>query len=461
MLKIPLNKILLELAKRKLRKDVSILDTNFKYQTEFINDPAKLKVLFCTRRAAKSYTLGLHLIKEAMETSGVSCLYIGLTRDSAKRIMWKDILKDINKKKKLGIKFNESALTATLPNGSIIYLIGVDSNEDEKNKALGQKYKLAVIDEGASFTIDLRELIYGILKPAMTDLRGTICIAGTSGNLAKGLFYDITTSNEPGWKLYKWSALDNPYQVVQWQEELDDIALNRPLFMETTIFKQWYLNLWVIDDSKLVYKFTEARNRFKVLPIHRRGDWTYVLGVDLGYDDDSAFTVMTYHTSDKTLFILETFKQKHMDITDVATKIKSFQSKYDISKVIVDGSAKQAVQEMQNRHGITLDAADKIGKTDFIEIMNAEFVQGNIKLSDNCTPLVEEYSGLIWNDRSSRREEHPSCPNHLCDSTLYAWRYCYQYMSKAPLIKPRAGTKEWYEDQERLMLESALDFQNR
>jgi len=32
------------------------------------------------------------------------------------------------------IRFNESELSARFPNGSVIYLVGADSNEDERQK---------------------------------------------------------------------------------------------------------------------------------------------------------------------------------------------------------------------------------------------------------------------------------------------------------------------------------------
>jgi hypothetical protein len=37
-----------------------------------------------------------------------------------------------------------------------------------------------------------------------------------------------------------------------------------------------------------------------------------------------------------------------------------------------------------------------------------------------AAPLIDEYSQLIWDDRSQRREEHPGCANHCCfvDGTL-------------------------------------------
>lgn len=433
-----------------------ILDDFFPKQLEFIEDPARLKALFCTRRAAKSYTAGLHLVQDALNTDACNCLYLGLTRMSAKGIIWKDVLKIIDDKNELGIKFNHSELTATMKNGSVIYVTGADADEDEMEKLLGKKYKTVIIDEAASFSIDLRRMIYGILKPATIDLGGTICVMGTSGNLTKGLFFDITKSVEPGWKLWEWSAHDNPYVARQWQEELDDIATNRPLFMQTALFKQWYLNQWVIDTDKLVYKFNADRNLAAVKPHYSRGEWSYVLGVDLGYEDASAFALCAFHEFDKTLYVLNTIKKSKMDITDVAQKIKAFQSSFPIFKVIIDGANKQAVEEIQKRHGIALHSADKIGKSDFIEIMNAELIQGHIKLlKGQCDPLIDEWKNLIWDEKSAVKKEHAICENHLADAALYAWRYCYQFLSEKPKDQPNMKSKDqWLKHTEKLMEES-------
>lgn len=424
---------LLYFAYLQRKRRVQLLDSNFPHQTNFVNDPARLKALFCTRRAAKSYTGGLCLVSSAIGEPSVNCLYIGLTRMSAEGIIWKDVIKDINKRHELGMGFNGSKLTATLPNESTIYVTGADADDDEMEKLLGKKYKCVVIDEVASFKRDLRRLIYGILKPATVDNGGTICLMGTSGNLTKGLFYDITNNKEPGWKLFEWTAHDNPHVAKQWQEELDDIALNRPLFMQTPLFKQWYLNQWVVDDDARVYKFDSSRNLYSALPHYSRGAWSYVLGVDLGYEDASAFVLCAFHEHDKILYIVETFKKIKMDITDVAEKIKAFGTRYDIFRVVVDGANKQAVEEIRKRHGIALHAADKTGKSDFIEIMNAELIQARIKIYEPAsTELVNEWLGLIWDDKSVKRQEHPNCENHLADAALYAWRYCYQFLSEQP-----------------------------
>ena len=434
-------------------------DPNFTKQNEFLDDPARLKAGFCTRRGAKSYTGGIGLIEAALNNESVNCLYLGLTRQSAKGIVWKDVLKDINRRKAAGLHFNETELTATAKNGSIIYVTGVDADEDEMEKLLGKKYKRIVIDEAASFSINLRKLIYGILKPTTIDQGGDIWLMGTSGDLTQGLFFDITNGNEPGWKLFTWTAKDNPHVAKQWEEELEDIRKNRPHFMSTPLFRQWYLNEWVIDTEKLCYKFDSNRNKFNTLP-KPLAPWQYVLGVDLGYSPDpSAFVLCAFNEHDPNLYIVETFKKLEMDVTDVAEQIKLFQRRYDIFKVVIDGANKQAVEEIQRRHGIALTAAEKTGKADFIQIMNAEYQAGKILLASHLMDLPEEYSKLIWaldGDKISLpRKENPNCSNHLADAALYAWRFCYQYLS-APKKNPIkiSNKMQWIKHTEDLMNEA-------
>src|SRR5690349_45800 len=90
--------ILEEIVDRNKKVSFDFEKDSFSNQLDFINDPAKLKAAFCTRRAAKSFSGALYLIKEALGTSGVSCLFIALTRASAENILWKDCLKVINRK---------------------------------------------------------------------------------------------------------------------------------------------------------------------------------------------------------------------------------------------------------------------------------------------------------------------------------------------------------------------------
>ncbi len=444
-------RVLQELLRRQQSR-VYLLDQDFKKQNDFIRDPAKLKAALCTRRAGKSYGAGLYLFEEALANPGVSCLYIALTRDSAKKIMVKDVLNPINRKFKIGARLNKTDLTYTCKNESVIYLLGADADEDEKEKLLGQKYKIVVIDESASYSVDLRDMVYRILKPAMADLMGTIVMIGTPGNVTRGLYFDITTGVEKGWSVHKWSALDNPHIADLIRDEMNELIANNPAIVETPLWKQMYLGEWFIDTDKLVYKYSDLRNRALDLPaLKGKAEWRYVLGVDLGFEDASAFSVCAYNDYETTLYIAHTFKKSKMDITDVANKIKELQKTYPIHEFIVDGANKQAVEEIKKRHGIPLKAAEKQGKADFIEIMNSEMIQGKIKVvaSGDEGGLVEEWQSLVWDEKSDKRVENPACPNHLSDATLYPWRYCYNYLSQRFTEKPEptseAAVDEFWE----------------
>ena len=459
-------KALLEMtARRKAAMVVDKLDILndsdvFEQQRQFITDTSKLKALFCTRRSAKSFTAGLYLVQQALANPGCNCLFIGLTRASAKAIIWKDILRVLDRKHKLGARPNQTDLTMTLPNGSVIAVTGVDADQDEMNKLLGRKYRLVCIDEASMYTIDLRNLVYGVLGPAMTDPsatgeRGTICLMGTASDFPRGLFFDVTTKAEPGWRLFEWTAHDNPHVAKQWAEALDDIRVNRPLYMETPQFKQWYLNQWVVDEEKLVYRFHPNRNLFKQLPHLSTDGWSYVMGIDTGWEDDNAIVLTAYHVNDPNLYVLKTFSQKKMTFDQVADKIQEYMRDpvYAPHKIFIDGANKQGVESMRQRSNIPFEFADKQDKVTFIELCNADLVQGKIKILDNDEnrPLWQEMGSLVWVTDGDKikypKKEHPALPNHRTDAFLYAWRNGYHYHSAPAEKKVAIGSPEWYTQQ--------------
>jgi phage terminase large subunit len=438
------------------RHPKDIFDPSFPQQWNFVKDPAKLKALFCTRRAAKSFTAGLYMVYEALMNPGCNILFVGLTRDTAKNIVWKNILKVLDRKHKLNARFNQADLTMTLPNGSTIKITGVDTDEDEMNKLLGGKYRLVCIDEASMYTIDVRNLVYGILKPAVNDPndrgdRGTIILTGTASNFSRGLFFDITKGIEPGWSLHKWTTFDNPYQAKTWREELDEIKVQRPLYMETPQYRQWYLNEWVVDEDKLVYRFNHDRNLYSTMPKQLKADgFTFVLGVDTGWEDDNAFVLCCYHENDPNLYVIKTYNQNKMTFDQVVAKINEFMADPYCapSKVIIDGANKQGVESMRIRSKIPFEFADKQGKVDFIEMLNADLIQGKIKIHQSCQALQNEMMSLVWKTNGNTiilpKKEHPSLPNHLCDAFLYAWRNGYHYHSTPATKVAPVGSKEWY-----------------
>lgn len=449
--------ILQELVRRN--KPLALLNETFEPQRKLIEDKSTLKAALCTRRSGKSVAAGLYLLREGLLTPGVSILYIALTRESAKRIMYKDVIKHLDKRFLLDLRYNETTLTVTFPNGSILYLLGMDSSPDEAEKALGQKFKLVVIDEAASFKQNLKHIVYSVLKPAVADYRGTILMIGTPGNNLNNLFYDVTSGKEPGWSVHKWTAFDNPYIKDAWKEEIDQLLSANPLIVQTPIYRQMYLGEWVIDTSKLVYKYNRDINLIDEIE-GNQNEYLWILGVDLGYDDDTSFVVCGYRANDPTLYIVETAKHPGLIVERVAHFINHYVHRYNPFRMVIDGANKQVVEELKQRYQLPLISADKAGKADYIELMNSDFITGKIKLMRHATePLQKEYENLIWDD-TPKKQEHPLCPNHAADAALYAWRHTYNYTEKPKAIaipKPEEKKIEEWEEQQSELLERQLN----
>ena len=419
---------------------------NFQKQNDFVNSKATRIIAQCTRRAGKSYGVGKKLFKEASENPNVNVLYIALTRSNAKRILYKDILKEISREKNIKCKFNGSDLTVTLDNGSIIYLVGADSTEKEMHKLLGSKYKLVVIDEAAFFKQDLEYLVEEIIDAAVTDLLGQIVMISTPSANVHTYFFKCATGQIKGWQVHKWTAYENPKMAKNWDIKIKEKIARDPNVVNTPSFKRMNLNQWVVDDSLQVYKFS-AQNIIKRLPeLPKGGKWRFGLGIDLGWEDETAFTVVCWHQYSKVLYIPFKYKKSHMDLFEVAEYIKVLETVYGkfLFKVI-DNAAKQSVETMKIRFKLNLIPAKKAGKKDHIEIMNTEIGAGNVqvvakgdqgeyKLGKEVEDgLINEWVTLIWNEEKKKKgifEEDESCPNHLSDSTLYAWREAYPYLAR-------------------------------
>lgn len=448
--------ILAEAKRRGIIAPPQFVDPAFEKQAAFIAHPARQKSALTTRRAGKSYGDGLYLFKEAAEHPGVQCLYVGLTRLSAKYIMWEPVIKKINKRLSLGADFNSTELTATLPNGSVVRLAGADANQEEMEKLLGQANRLVIVDECASFKPHIRKLIVEVLKPTLIDHRGTLCLTGTPGDVPAGFFFDVTTGIEPGWERFEWSTEDNPYMVEQWREEIALMVEANPGVVDTPGFKRHYLKQWVVDSDDLVYKFKAPRNVFERLP---EGRWHYGLGIDLGWNDPTAFTLGAWSAKSPKFHVLESWKRAEMQLDDIAAQIRAYDSRHGLVVVVVDNASKQSVEHMREKFSIPFKAAEKAGKTDFIGVMNADMVAGNVAVAaEGCDQLIEEWQNGIWDKRALEerqvRIEDPRNKNHNCDSALYLFREAKHWLFEAAPEIPKVNTPEWSEYQEKQMIEA-------
>ena len=218
----------------------------------------------------------------------------------------------------------------------------------------------------------------------------------------------------------------------QWNDTLKELREADPLVHEQPWYQQHYMGQWVVIESNKIYRYNATRNDWNgILPDYGWKRWNWVLGIDLGFEDATAFALLAYHEHDPHTYIVAADKWKGLTITDTADKIREWMGNYPIDYFIVDGANKQAVEEMVKHHQLPLEAADKKDKVSFIRIMNSGFLNGKIKVNPlTCAPLTEEYDKAIWQKKWLEKgiyKEDPAFHPDCCDAALYAYRYCYSY----------------------------------
>ena len=264
--------------------------------------------------------------------------------------------------------------------------------------------------------------------------------------------------------MHRWSAANNPHVATQWAEEIAKLREEHPDIDGTPWFKQMYLGQWAIDEHALVYRPGPSAYDVSALPefdaVGERVDWVYVLAVDLGWADATAFVLGAFSYKMRCLYLIDAHKESGLDFTDVSERIKQYRERFAIPKIIVDGANKQGVEEMRRRHRLPLECAEKQGKADYIAMMNGDFDLGGVKvLPPARVPLDGEWSKLVWDAErraAGQMVEASKCENHLSDAALYLWRYARNYLAREPKpLRPKtqAELAEMFEKEHDAMAE--------
>lgn len=413
----------------------------FDKQLAFLNDPGKFKTAVCSRRAGKTVACAADLWSTTTNFAGINVLYITLSRTSAKRIVWAELLK-LRKQYEPDCKVDNTELTITRKNGSIIYVSGA-KDESELEKLRGLALKKVYIDEAQSFRPYIERLVDDILVPALYDYDGTLILIGTPGPICAGYFFEAC--HNKNWANYKWTILDNPWIKIKSGKEPADILAaeraRRGIDETNPTYRRESMGEWVTDTDALVYQFDTVRNTFLSLP---KGRMEYIFGVDIGYDDADAIAVLGYSYEDKNVYLVAEKVTRKQNITALVGQIEKLREKYNPVKMVMDAGAlgKKIQAEIQTRHTIPLEAADKNRKLEFIELLNDDLRTGKFKAFVGSQ--FEEDSQLVqWDKSGSKPAISASYHTDIGDAVLYAWRECKHYFYTQPPEAIVYGSAAW------------------
>lgn len=448
----------LKARKGQEERQFKLEDHLFPEQLAFVKDKASYKIAVCSRRAGKTTACAADLVSTAINNPATVSLYITLSRNNAKKIIWKEI-KDLNRLYGLKGELNLSELSISFPNGSTIYLSGAkDSSEMEKFRGLA--LKLVYIDEAQSFRSYIEELINEVLAPALMDHNGTLNIIGTPSPLPTGFFHDSYV-NENGWAKHHWTFWDNPFIIkkskITHQQMLERELKRRGVNVEDpSIQREWFGKFTLDSDSLLIHY--GAHNHFDNIPKIEPKKYHYIMGIDLGFDDADAIAVLAWSDDSPTTYLVEEIVVPQQGITELVNQVEALRARYDISKMVIDqgGLGKKIAEEMRRRHAIPVEAAEKTRKMENIAFLNDALRTGLLKAKKSSKFAQDSYLVEIDKEKSTPDKIKVSDKYHsdIIDAVLYAFKLSPAFSYQPPMPKPTYGSKAWAKAQEEDMFDA-------
>jgi phage terminase large subunit len=423
------------------------------WQLEVAGDQHRFKVICAGRRSGKSVLARLTLLKWALEKVGTYYL-VSPTYRQAKSIHWTELRKEVPRE--WIQKTNETELSITLKNGSLIALHGAENPDALR----GVKLRGLVIDEIASIR-NWEWLWQEVLRPTLTDYESPAIFISTP----KGFnhFYDLFTNGQDKNDIYKswrFTSYDNPYIP---REEID--AQKKELTEDQ--FAQEFL----ADFRKhtgLVYK--EFQREVHVIePFDVPESWSWYRGFDFG--STNAYVCLWIAVdNDDNWFIADEYYDTTGATTDTRAGIVNSRTVgRSVAASYGDPSGAQSITDLAGR-GVYITAANKEVGTNFnswvrfgiekvaeklkqvpghlVSVLSQHSQQAvpSLFIFSSCTNTIREFETYRWKEKSVTQAQdlnEPDVPEKANDHAMDALRYfAVSYNKRSDFPKP-ISLKKW------------------
>jgi hypothetical protein len=425
------------------RATIDLTKLLFGKQYDFVVDDSREGSACCTRRAGKTIGVVVKLARTTAAKPGSVGLYLTTNRLVAKRNAW-DALKEWAPLFGFTLEPLEAELCVRHPNGSRVYLSGA-KDKSEVEKFRGMPLAIVIIDESQSFRAYIEQLVDDVLGPALMDYAGAVWLIGTPGPVPVGYFYKATQRKD--WARHNWSARDNPHIERKSGKTFDELLAHelkrRGVTVDHPSVRREWFGEWVLDTDALVFKYDAARNG-KKLDHHDN----YIICGDLGWDDADAIGVLGWSEHSPCVELVYEWVANKKTISEFIDVLRPLYEKFKPLAVVLDCGAlgKKIAEEITQRTGIPIEAADKHRKLEHIELLNDAmrtdrfYAPPDSRFAQDCA-LVE------W-DRTNPEKPGISERYHsdICDAVLYGWRRALGWLYvEPPKAGPPRNSVEWLE----------------
>ena len=281
-------------------------------QQEVAECNKRWRVCVSGRRTGKTYLAMRELARFASAPNSV-VWYLTGTRSQAKTLVWAKLKKKLSKLNWIE-STNESELSIMLKNSSQICLKSAEQGDNLR----GESLNFLVIDEFCD--IDLDEIFFQVLRPALSDKRGACLMLGTpkAGNQTARDLFDRHLTN-PNWASFTFSTLSGGFvdaeEVAQAQQDLSPKVFQQE-------YEATFVNFaGVIFGDFGEHNITEVRKPTETEPIY--------IGMDFN------ITPMSAVIGRQTKTGIEIYDEIYLDNSNTTEMIEEIRNRYPKNPIII------------------------------------------------------------------------------------------------------------------------------
>lgn len=351
----------------------------------------------------------------------------------AKRSVWMDTIPKIRRLAfpDLNVKYNKTDHFAYLPNGSEIWIGGLD-DKDRTEKILGTEYSTIWFNE-------VSQMNYASIQMAKTRL-------AEKNNLTKKAYYDSNPAKKSHWSYWLFERQLDP---------IDEIPLKNPESYASLLMNP-HDNIQNIDPDylKLLESMPEEqRNRFllgqygdesegQVYYAFRRDEMVNSTIVYQG----TRFISMDFNVNPMTALIFQYVDNKfHIQDEVYLENSDTYKMAHELNKrgysglqVIPDSTGKnrktsgQSDFQILEQNGFKILPTHNPFVTDRVNNVNRLLSSGRIIIDHKCKKLINDLEKVVWKNNELDQSGANKMLTHISDCLGYA---CWKLDPFTPTLK--------------------------
>lgn len=413
------------------------------WQQQALRSGSDQIILNVSRQGGKSDTVALKALHRALFHRKSMVLIVSPSERQSTEMLRKvsDHLEKLSVRPKM---LEDNKLSLEFDNKSRIVALPASGGKIRGFSAVD----LLIEDEAGEVPDELFETI----RPMLQVSKGQMFLMGTPKG-PKGHFADIWNDHSSGWERIRSTAWDNPRVSKEWleRERASKERMGR-LFW----FMQEYECAFIATGAGLVYPYDPRAHAVQRIPLDARHGWQFVLGIDYGFTDSTAFVVLGWQKDDPRVYVVESFKKKGLTPSAAAEVALGLTKRYPFARIVADagGLGKGYVEEARRRFRLPIERADKNNKRGYIELFVGDLKSGHLGVFPGNEDLIAEWNALPWDEE--REMPADGYEDHLADACLYAWRATYHYLEEIRAAGPKPGTREALDAEAEAMLDARI-----